>query len=69
MKTWQLKQIARMRAQVQLLRREPHIASCLCCQSDCDALEDAADSPHAEVFLIRLVRKCHEAGVRATRRT
>lgn len=66
MKPAKLRQIGRVRAQVQLLRQEPHVIRCACCRSDCDALEEAADSPHAEVFLVRIVRRCHEAAMRAT---
>ncbi len=66
MKPAKLRQINRVQSQVRLLEREPHVMRCLCCQSDCQALYEAADSPHAEVFLVRIVRRCHEAAMRAT---
>ena len=60
MKRTKLEQIRRIREQTKLLRLHEHARACPCCTSDLDQLDEAADSPHATVFLQRVVRRCEE---------
>lgn len=54
MKGAKLSQIARIRGQVAMLRREPHAELCVCCADDLNAIEECADAPFAPAQLARV---------------